>query len=504
MISRGLLGSLGIAAASALSLVFPWCLVQVIDVGIASRDAQAVAFWLCAGVAALVAAAILRYAGQSAISRRAHEIERERISRLFQKILRADLRSLPEIAQGEALGRILASAAAERQFYAMTHAEGAAILIASVGTFAALFTLSWQLAAISLALCPCFGLLLLWIRRRIRPAARREMEAHERLFQRIVDAFRALVPIRVHRAESKTQERIDAAARQGAESGYDLDRRLALQSPVFDILQALVIAAVFGFGANAVIEGSLSVGILLGFQVYLARLFGVMRSGAGIFGARQHYLEGKKRAGAIESIPDSPAIVFQTAEPPIVLQVSELSFAFDDRVLWDHESLALRAGEFHAILLPSGAGKTTLARCILGMYPVSHGTVAIPGGDVRHIGYVPQENILFDDTLRANVEIFSGAIPDDTYQIILETCALAALDATYRTQTVGENGGRLSGGEQRRVMLARALAGSPKLLIIDQMASELEPDLCRRIFDGIRRNYPDMGVLYLGHRMPEW
>ena len=83
-------------------------------------------------------------------------------------------------------------------------------------------------------------------------------------------------------------------------------------------------------------------------------------------------------------------------------------------------------------------------------------------------------------------------------------CGLEGVAGRLGDQALGERGGKLSGGEQRRVMLARALANSPRLLIIDQMASELEPELCRTIFERIQSCFPSMAILYLGHRLPEW
>ena len=95
-------------------------------------------------------------------------------------------------------------------------------------------------------------------------------------------------------------------------------------------------------------------------------------------------------------------------------------------------------------------------------------------------------------------------LSDDDFNHLLYICCLEPLAKQIGRDSIGEAGSRLSGGEQRRVMLARALANRPKLLIIDQMTSEIEPELCQTIFSRIVEDNPKIGILYLGHRQPEW
>ena len=95
-------------------------------------------------------------------------------------------------------------------------------------------------------------------------------------------------------------------------------------------------------------------------------------------------------------------------------------------------------------------------------------------------------------------------LDDDDFNHLLYICCLEPLAKQIGRDSIGEAGSRLSGGEQRRVMLARALANRPKLLIIDQMTSEIEPELCQTIFSRIVEDNPKIGILYLGHRQPEW
>ena len=496
--------SIALAISAGLTLLVPWCLVQVIDQGISGENYDQLALWLAVAVLSQALSGIFRFWGTCAISQYGLKLEKERLIHLYHRVMHADLRALPELSQGSAMGQMKFAASCERQFLETLYLQGVPLLITTFGACLALLTLSPGLAICSLTLIPISGLLWFWMKRRIRPAARLEYENQENLYRHLVDTFRAIMPIRALHQTHRFSAQFDEIAASCQTSGYVLQRKLAVQSPFFDVLQAIALLAIFGLGGYWTVKGELSLGALLGFQLYLSRFFGLLRGGTGIFGAWQHYQEGHTRAYALDTLPTAPEPVFYETAPSEVLRIENLSFSFDHHEVWQNKSLVIREGERHAILLPSGGGKTTLARCILGLYPISSGKIRLPGASSTCVGFVPQENVLFDGSLRENIGMMCAQMDDAQYQSLLYMCGLEPLEARLKSDSIGEQGLRLSGGEQRRVMLARALASNPRLLIIDQMASELEPDLCRSIFSRISSQMPHLGILYLGHRLPEW
>lgn len=490
--------------AAVLGLAGPWCLVQAVDGGILAHDGLWLGIWV--GLAALThfGAGICRYIGRCRLSALGLGVEQARLKQLYRCLMGADIRDFPEAPQGRSMGQILLSAGSERRFIEALYSQGVPLLVTAAGSFLALFALSWPLACVSLLLCPAAGGLWLWMRQKIRPAARLDFERRENVYRRLVDSLRAMFSIRAFHREGQFFRTFDGAVEAGVEAGYALERRLGVQGPFFDIVQAAVVVLIFGIGGVQVMGGALSIGVLLGFQFYLGRLFGLVRTWTGLFGAWQHYLEGSARAADIERLREAPHVAFERARFPEVLRIEHLHFSFPGHCIWEDFSLCLCEGERRAILLPSGGGKTTLARCILGLYPPESGTIALPGGDSRCVGMVLQENMLFDGTLRDNVAMMCDRLDDGQFWDLMYLCCLEGVARRFGGMPVGDCGAKLSGGEQRRVMLARALAVFPKLLIIDQMASELEPELCREIFGRIRRAMPRMAILYLGHRAPEW
>ena len=499
-----LIASLWMVLAAGLVLLVPWCLVHVVDDGISGQDFRQLIAWALAAAFCQAASGAFRYFGECRITRCALDAEKQCMTSLFSKSMHSDLRYLPELAQGRAMGQIIFASGSEKHFLETLYTQGIPLIITAVGTFAALLTLSWKLLCLSLVLCPLALGLWWWMKNKIRPAARAEYETQEHLYRHIVDTFRAMISIRALHQEERFVSNFEATCQNCLNAMFRLRQKLAVQGPYFDALQALAIAAVFGAGGYGALHGEITIGAILGFQIYLARMFGIMRSGTGLFGAWQQYIEGRARASDIIRLPKAQTTAYLKAKSPELLRLEHVSFAFDTHEVWNDKSMTICEGEYQAILLPSGGGKTTLARCILGLYPISSGTIAIPDASAECIGFVPQENVLFNGTIQDNILMLNPELSTEKYHEILYICELEELANRFEQDSIGDQGSRLSGGEQRRVMLARSLAGNPKLLIIDQMASELEPDLCHRIFSRMHEKFPKLGVLYLGHRMPEW
>jgi ABC-type transport system involved in cytochrome bd biosynthesis fused ATPase/permease subunit len=177
-------------------------------------------------------------------------------------------------------------------------------------------------------------------------------------------------------------------------------------------------------------------------------------------------------------------------------------------------SFSLSAKERVAILGPSGAGKSTVVRMVPRLLDPDTGSITANGVpldqlDVSHwrgrIGYVGQQPFVLDGTVRENLKIGVDSIGEDALDWAIRAaevdCILDRRDADLDLE-VGRSGGQLSGGQARRVALARALVRRPDILVLDQLAADLGRDQCRRIFENIYSEL-DLSVLYVGHRVPD-
>lgn len=193
----------------------------------------------------------------------------------------------------------------------------------------------------------------------------------------------------------------------------------------------------------------------------------------------------------------------------------DVSFGHGAEPVVRHVNFAIPSGEITVLQGPSGAGKTTLIDLLIGLHLPQAGQILIGDNPIdaidikawRHrIGYVPQELVLFHDTIRANITLADPAITEDAIRNALEqagaTGFIASLPHGLDT-VVGEMGGKLSGGQRQRISLARALVHQPDLLILDEVTSALDPEVEAEIVANISRLRGRYTIVAITHR-PAW
>ena len=196
------------------------------------------------------------------------------------------------------------------------------------------------------------------------------------------------------------------------------------------------------------------------------------------------------------------------------VRFDNVQFAYDaDRPILKGLTFEVPAGKTVAIVGPSGAGKSTISRLLFRLYDVSSGRITIDGQDIRNvtqsslrasIGMVPQDTVLFNDTIRYNIRYGRW---DATDAEVEEAAQLAQIDGFirmspkgYETQ-VGERGLKLSGGEKQRVAIARTVLKAPPILVLDEATSALDSHTEREIQDALERVSRNRTSLVIAHRL---
>ncbi|MGZ9034649.1 MAG: ATP-binding cassette domain-containing protein, partial [Rhodospirillales bacterium] len=179
------------------------------------------------------------------------------------------------------------------------------------------------------------------------------------------------------------------------------------------------------------------------------------------------------------------------------VRLERVEFSFGRKRVLKGVDIDVPANAITVMTGPSGGGKTTILDLILGLYQPKAGRLLVDGVPLEQvdlkrwremIGYVPQEFVLFHDTIHANIAVGDETMSEADVRAALETAGawefVEALPKGMHS-TVGEKGSKLSGGQRQRIALARALARRPKLLILDEVSSALDPateiDICRRL-----------------------
>jgi ATP-binding cassette subfamily B protein len=188
------------------------------------------------------------------------------------------------------------------------------------------------------------------------------------------------------------------------------------------------------------------------------------------------------------------------------VSMSGLSLTLGDKEILKDVTFSAKAGSTTAIIGPTAAGKTQMLYVLIGLLKPESGSITYDGEPLesydkealhRQVGFVFQDSVLFNLTLRENIA-FSAAIPQQDMEKVIATAELHDFIATLPLgldTVVSERGTSLSGGQKQRVMLARALALNPKVLLLDDFTARVDANTERAILQNIQRNYPDITLI---------
>ena len=269
--------------------------------------------------------------------------------------------------------------------------------------------------------------------------------------------------------------------------------------------------------AKSVIAGESTVGHFIMINALMLQLFIPLNFMGTIYREIRQSLTDIEKM--MDVLGENPEVADKPDAKPLVVKggtvrFENVAFNYDaERRILDGLSFEVPAGKMVAIVGPSGAGKSTISRILLRFYDVAGGRVTIDGQDIRDVtqaslrasfGVVPQDTVLFNDTILYNVRY---GRPDATDAEVFEAAKLAQIDGFIKTlpdgyQTmVGERGLKLSGGEKQRVAIARTILKDPPILMLDEATSALDSHTEKEIQDALDRISKNRTTLVIAHRL---
>jgi len=434
-------------------------------------------------------------------------------TKVYQHVQRMPLSFFTRAQTGALVSRLNNDVIGAQQAFTSTLSGVVSNVIGLVLTAAVMFTLSWQITALSLVLLPVFVLPARRVGRRLQVITRESYGLNASMTSTMTERFNvsgALLVSLFGRPEDEAESFRSRAGRV-----RDIGIISAMYSRTFFVALALVAALaqalVYGMGGWLAFEGDLTPGTVVSLALLLSRLYGPLTALSNVRVDVMSAMVSFERVFEVLDLPPKITERPDAVELPAdarTLEFDDVHFSYpraDEISLASLEDIAIpdqtpenpvlhgvsfraEAGQMIALVGASGAGKTTISQLIPRIYDVTSGSIHIGGVDVREatlaslrgaIGAVTQDAHMFHDTIRQNLLYARPAATDEQM--------LAALDAAHIGElvgslpegldtVVGDRGYRLSGGEKQRLAIARVLLKAPGIVILDEATAHLDSE----------------------------
>lgn len=384
-----------------------------------------------------------------------------------------------------------------------------------IGSVVMMLWLNWKLFLLSVALIPvCIAMFLRYQRKltqltgemRDRSASLGSLLVDTVMGMRVVNALRA-GEHEVQRFKASNQGFIDVMLRTQVTS--------FMAGAVPGVLLTTSTAAVMVYGGWMIVGGEMTIGTLVAFITYQAKLFSPIQV---LMGMSSNLASARVSLARIFELFDTRAEVQERAHAAALgpvrnsLRFEGVSLRHGERQVLDQLSFTVRAGSFCAILGSSGTGKSTIADLLVRYLDPDAGRILIDGQDLRDVKLedlrrevllVDQSPYLFNDTIAANIAFAHPGASEAEITAAAHAAGLeplvARLPEGLATRT-GERGLALSAGERQRIALARALLRRPSLIILDEPTSALDSETERLVASGLRTALPDATIIVITHK----
>jgi ATP-binding cassette subfamily B protein len=488
---------------------------QAIDKGIEADDAHALWRWtLLLGLVAVISALFTgtrRYLAFHA----GRWIEADLRDRMFAHLQRLHFAFHDTTQTGQLMSRANTDLQQVQTFLVLiplTISNAVTVLAVTV----ILFEIDPTLTLLALGSLPFMNVLATRFSQRLHPFAmgiQRESADLAAVVEETVSGVRVIKGLG---AEPLQAERLRAEADDVYDQSIGAARTRARYQPALELLPNIGFIAVLGYGGHQVISGHLSLGSLVAFNVYVAMLVWPLRMLGLILAQAQRAEVSAERVD--EVLGTEPVIVDPARPEPLPPGGGEVRFE-DVRFRYgagspvlDGLDLVIEPGESVALVGATGSGKTTVSRLLPRFYDVEAGRILLDGVDIRRlrlrdlrrsVGIVFEETFLFSDSVAANVAFGD---PEASEAAIVRAARLAGaddfirqLDEGYET-TIGERGYSLSGGQRQRIAIARAILADPRILILDDATSAVDPTKEHEIRGALSEVMRGRTTIVIAHR----
>jgi len=388
---------------------------------------------------------------------------------------------------------------------------------------ALLFRIDRRLALDALAVLPFILVVTLVFRKYVREANRKIRTAIARINSFLQEYISGMSVVQLFNRERKAREEFAKRNKDNMLAWRDAILAYALFYPAVEFLSFATIALIYWSGGNRILNGALTLGVLIEFTMFAQRFFRPIQDLSEKFNILQSAMAASERIFKLLDEPitiDSKANAEKLASPRGEIEFRNVWFSYknvaepadEDWVLRD-VSFRVAPGQTFAIVGHTGAGKTTLISLLLRFYDIQRGQILLDGVDIRlldlqdlrrQFGIVLQDPFLFTGTIESNVRLGTAGIPRKHVEHALQEVGLGEYVRTLPqgvATEVNERGSTLSVGQRQLISFARALAHNPKFLILDEATSSVDTKTELQIREALGRLLSGRTSVVIAHRL---
>ncbi|NUT38715.1 MAG: ABC transporter ATP-binding protein [Thermoactinospora sp.] len=497
VLASGLYGGMTVASAWALG----WATENVVLPSFESGDVTTAALWT--GVLFIVGTAVLKAIGVAGRRIWAGTMQYNMQARSRRDVTKQYLRLPLSWHHRHPTGQLLSNASSDAEaawapLAPLPMAVGVIVMLVTAAV--AMVITDPVLALVGFLIFPAIAVLNLVYQRRLSPLATHAQQLRAEVSEIAHESFDGALVVKTLGREELETERFQSRAHRLRDANIAVGRVRGLFDPLLEALPTLGVLAVLAVGGLRLSSNAITPGELVQVAYLFTLLAFPIRALGWVLGELPRAVVGFRRVQDV--LEASGSMEYGEAElkgmQPATLEVDGLTYAYEaEREVLHGVSFTVEAGRTVALVGPTGSGKSTLIQTLVRLVDPHEGVVRLDGVDLTEIAYggiadtvalVPQQTFLFDDTVRGNVTL--GLPIDD--QDVWAALRLAQADGFVSrlgdglNTRVGERGTTLSGGQRQRLALARAVVRRPRLLVLDDATSSVDPQVEARILTGLR------------------
>ena len=503
---RGLVGILIVLTISgnALNLALPKIISGALDSFQKNTFQITHTIWVFASV--ILGVFIFSYVQSLAQTYVAEKVARDLRKRLIAKISLQDYGYIQKITAAKLLTHLTSDVDGIKNFVSQAVASIVSSLFLIIGASVLLLTINVRLGLAVLTVVPIIGVTFFLVLSRVRVLFKKSQEALDWLNKVINESILGAALIRLTNSQTQQYGVFLAANTEARGIGLRILSLFALLIPVISLVTNLAMLTIVVLGGHFVMGGVLTLGELTAFASYLAILiFPIL-----IIGFMSNVIAQAsasfQRISVILDAPEKPPSGTRTAQLTGDIEVRDVSMVYGERSVLKHISFRIKPGTKTAIIGPTAAGKSQLLCVLTGLLAPSAGSVLYDGQPLpdyepknfhEQVGFVFQDSLMFNTTVRENIAFTSGVAERDLERAVT-TAELAEFIETLPNKLetiISERGTSLSGGQKQRIMLARALAGNPRIMYLDDFTARVDAQTEERILKNIQQNYPNTTLI---------